>query len=90
MQYKQIWKFKSIEVLDLVSSCSKNPNTFILCLQVETLAKSAAYSAAYSAGPEDVDDACEEKVEIDCDGSKLFVNTLGGILTFSLVIVELA
>ena len=36
------------------------------------MAKTAAYSAAYTAGPEDADESQEEKLEIDCDGSKYF------------------
>ena len=35
------------------------------------MAKTAAYSAAYTAGPEDADESQEEKLEIDGDGSKL-------------------
>ena len=34
------------------------------------MAKTAAYSAAYSAGPEEADETKQEKLEIDCDGSK--------------------
>ena len=34
------------------------------------MAKEAAYSAAYSAGPEETDDSQQQKLEIDGDGSK--------------------
>lgn len=39
--------------------------------KVENMAKTAAYSAAYSAGPEEADEAKQEKLEIDCDGNPI-------------------
>lgn len=37
--------------------------------KVENIAKTAAYSAAYSAGPEDAENSQEEKLQIESDGS---------------------